>query len=192
MAQAINPTGRFSIPTEYKGIRFRSKLEADWARFFDGQKIKWEYEPTGIYVGDQFTLCDFHLPEVRQWFEVKGVWTEAESEKYLAFADAIDPEDLFVGGPHGLLAGTWDGNWEAACAVGCSECGLTRFERLDDERRCRCSKAMGLPNEWTRARWSVGRPLPEESRGRIEWPSGRFVDSGGNVEFNQWLWGHVS
>jgi len=33
------------IPTEYKGYRFRSRLEARWAAFFDLLNWKWEYEP---------------------------------------------------------------------------------------------------------------------------------------------------
>lgn len=32
-------------PTTYKGIKFRSKLEAQWAAFFDLVNIKWLYEP---------------------------------------------------------------------------------------------------------------------------------------------------
>ena len=33
------------IPTNFQGIRFRSRLEATWARFFDSLGWKWEYEP---------------------------------------------------------------------------------------------------------------------------------------------------
>ena len=32
-------------PTTYKGIRFRSRLEAKWAAFFDQIAWPWEYEP---------------------------------------------------------------------------------------------------------------------------------------------------
>ena len=35
------------IETVYKGDRFRSRLEARWAVFFDAARIKWEYEPEG-------------------------------------------------------------------------------------------------------------------------------------------------
>lgn len=34
-----------AIPTEYKGIRFRSRTEARWAAFFDEVKLDWQYEP---------------------------------------------------------------------------------------------------------------------------------------------------
>ena len=32
-------------PTEYKGVLFRSRLEARWAAFFDLAGWKWQYEP---------------------------------------------------------------------------------------------------------------------------------------------------
>lgn len=38
----MNKTG---IPTTYKSYRFRSRLEAKWARFFDLLNWEWEYEP---------------------------------------------------------------------------------------------------------------------------------------------------
>ncbi len=34
-----------AIPTIYKGIRFRSRLEAKWACFFDTIMLEWQYEP---------------------------------------------------------------------------------------------------------------------------------------------------
>ena len=34
-----------AIPTTYGGTRFRSRLEARWAAFFDLVGWKWEYEP---------------------------------------------------------------------------------------------------------------------------------------------------
>lgn len=36
---------KWSVPVTYKGIRFRSRLEARWAVFFDVLGIKYEYEP---------------------------------------------------------------------------------------------------------------------------------------------------
>ena len=34
-----------AIPTEYRGIRFRSRTEARWAAFFDEVGWSWQYEP---------------------------------------------------------------------------------------------------------------------------------------------------
>ncbi len=36
-----------AIETSYKGYRFRSRLEARWAVFFDSLGVKWEYELEG-------------------------------------------------------------------------------------------------------------------------------------------------
>lgn len=60
------------IETIYKGYRFRSRLEARWAVFFDALDVKWEYEPEGFDLGDAGKyLPDFHLPDHRLWIEVK-------------------------------------------------------------------------------------------------------------------------
>jgi hypothetical protein len=63
---------RNAIETRYAGCRFRSRLEARWAVFFDKLGIGWEYEPQGYRVGGTPYLPDFWLPKMRQWVEVKG------------------------------------------------------------------------------------------------------------------------
>jgi hypothetical protein len=61
-----------AIETEYKGYRFRSRLEARWAVFFDQLGILYEYEPEGIVLSDgTHYLPDFYLPEFHCYFEVK-------------------------------------------------------------------------------------------------------------------------
>ena len=60
------------IETVYKGYRFRSRLEARWAVFFDNLGIVWEYEKEGFDLGEGiYYLPDFWLPEVKMWAEVK-------------------------------------------------------------------------------------------------------------------------
>jgi hypothetical protein len=65
-----------AIETKYAGYRFRSRLEARWAVFFDVCGIEWEYEPEGFTVdtprGRINYLPDFWLPQTGQWAEVKG------------------------------------------------------------------------------------------------------------------------
>jgi len=62
-------------PTYYDGIRFRSRLEATWAAFFDLCRWRWEYEPLDLkgWVPD-FVL---HGPEPIA-VEVKPVMTFAD------------------------------------------------------------------------------------------------------------------
>jgi hypothetical protein len=61
-----------AIPTNYAGCRFRSRLEARWAVFFDAMGIGWEYEKQGYRIGRRNYLPDFYLPLTRTWAEVKG------------------------------------------------------------------------------------------------------------------------
>ena len=86
------------IETEYKGYRFRSRLEARWAVFFDACGVRWEYEPEGYVLTDgQYYLPDFLLHDVtfnhggysegRDLFdEVKGKMTAEDAKKIWQFA----------------------------------------------------------------------------------------------------------
>ena len=69
------------IETVYNGYRFRSRLEARWAVFFDSLKIKWLYEPEGFYINGSAYLPDFYLPDCKQFFEVKGVMSTNDLDK---------------------------------------------------------------------------------------------------------------
>ncbi len=60
-----------AIETIYKGYRFRSRLEARWAVFFDSLNIAWDYEKEGFDIGGQWYLPDFWLPEFGLWVEIK-------------------------------------------------------------------------------------------------------------------------
>jgi hypothetical protein len=84
-----------AIETCYKGYRFRSRLEARWAVFFDALGIAWEYEKEGYDLGEAgWYLPDFFVPYPYQesypnagyWFEVKG---GKPSEDELAKARAL-------------------------------------------------------------------------------------------------------
>lgn len=67
-----------SVPTDYAGIRFRSRLEARWAVFLATAGIEWRYEPRtlAIHVPRRHRLIpwlpDFWLPHSAQLAEVKG------------------------------------------------------------------------------------------------------------------------
>lgn len=77
-----------AIETKYKGYRFRSRLEARWAVFFDALGIEWEYEKEGyqLNTGERY-LPDFYLPDTKTWVEVKGVMSADESTKLGRFLD---------------------------------------------------------------------------------------------------------
>ena len=61
-----------AIPTTYAGVRFRSKLEAKYAKAFDYYGIQWDYETIGLNINGEYYLPDFWLPEGKTFFEVKG------------------------------------------------------------------------------------------------------------------------
>ena len=62
------------IETEYRGYRFRSRLEARWAVAFDHLGVEWKYETEGYHIGHEARpyLPDFWLPVLGAWAEVKG------------------------------------------------------------------------------------------------------------------------
>lgn len=88
-----------AIQTEYKGYKFRSRLEARWAVFFDTLGVKWEYEPKGYDLGNGvYYLPDFLLHDVTVnhglfqrhcdiYVEVKGVMTDEDARKIIRFSD---------------------------------------------------------------------------------------------------------
>lgn len=66
------------IETVYNGYKFRSRLEARWAVFFDAMGIRYEYEHEGFEIefgnGEIIRyLPDFWFPEYRLFGEVKGI-----------------------------------------------------------------------------------------------------------------------
>lgn len=71
-----------AIDTEYNGYKFRSRLEARWAVFFDALGVKYEYEPQGFEFEDGTRyLPDFWLPEHEIWVEVKGQYPTEEEKR---------------------------------------------------------------------------------------------------------------
>jgi hypothetical protein len=68
------------IETRYKGYRFRSRLEARWAVFFDSLPFpeSWEYEIEGFNLRGTLYLPDFYLPRFDCFIEVKGRTPTAE------------------------------------------------------------------------------------------------------------------
>jgi hypothetical protein len=60
-------------PKTYRGVRFRSTLEACWALNLDTLNISWSYEPMVLIFDDgRSYLPDFYLPDISTWLEVKG------------------------------------------------------------------------------------------------------------------------
>jgi hypothetical protein len=58
-------------PTTYKGIRMRSRLEADYAAYLDRQDCPWEYEPECFASPEGQWLPDFRGGQDRALIELK-------------------------------------------------------------------------------------------------------------------------
>lgn len=99
------------IETKYRGYRFRSRLEARWAVFFDAANIAWEYEKDGYNVNGRHYLPDFYLPQQDAFFEVKGT-NDYDEALLQGLADVTHkPVVLAVGNiPEGQNC-DYDENW---------------------------------------------------------------------------------
>lgn len=97
-----------ALDTEYKGYKFRSRLEARWAVFFDSLGVEWEYEPEGFDLGGGLHyLPDFRLHGVTIshafykenctiYVEVKGNMTAGDALKINRFYEmGISEENSF-------------------------------------------------------------------------------------------------
>lgn len=87
-----------AIETVYKGYRFRSRLEARWAVFFDALGIVWKYEHEGYDLGKLgWYLPDFEikLANGEEWFvEVKG---DKEDSKGISKSCLLDNHSISLG-----------------------------------------------------------------------------------------------
>lgn len=98
-----------AIPTHYKGITFRSRLEASWAGYFDFLKLAWFYEPEGYEVGRGVGwLPDFYLPERKLLVEAKA-WKGEGLDKAAHFVLRTG-RDVLISLPNGrfLLCSKYD------------------------------------------------------------------------------------
>ena len=139
-------SGIKAIETVYNGYRFRSRLEARWAVFFDALNIPYEYEPEGFCLSDgTFYLPDFYLPEQKEWFEVKGIMSEEDKQKIERFIEdtqmptAVGYSDFTFQSPalggaecYGLSQKDWS-------YIGkCAKCGKLYFVSEDGTYQCTC------------------------------------------------------
>lgn len=172
---------KFSIPTMYAGTRFRSKLEADYARTFDALGVKWEFEGVAHYFGKTFYYPDFWLPRSRQYVEVKGVFEPNDVKKIRALIAEAKPRQytgehvpdipIVAAMPGGVFFG-WERtaepveNWytfltKSARKVelfACTACRGWWFCDPSEGFRCQCC---GVWDGNGRVATSIGSPIPE-------------------------------
>jgi hypothetical protein len=120
-----------AIETIYNGFRFRSRLEARWAVFFDALGVKHEYEREGYKLPSGHYLPDFWLPNYKCWVEIKGQEpTPAELKRAEELRDATTfPVCVFSGPPEA------------------GECGLCYA--------CDTTDSSGGLSEWPETAWAI-------------------------------------
>ena len=80
-----------ALETHYNGYKFRSRLEARWAVFFDQCGIEYDYEVQGFITSKGPYLPDFYLPNLHGglWIEIKPIHEDGEAEDKLSDVAAI-------------------------------------------------------------------------------------------------------
>jgi hypothetical protein len=139
-------------PTTYRGVNFRSELEAAWAAFFDLRGIEWEYEPLlqSSWIPD-FLIKLKHDDETETYacaevrpFDCQKQW-EAEPNLLEKIRDA-SPEGRVV-----ILLGVSSWIPTASYIFNCfPQTGQATLEEMsfgDEDSR--------MSEDWTRARTAV-------------------------------------
>lgn len=91
-----------AVETVFGGWRFRSRLEARWAVFYQALGVPFEYEMEGFRLpGKSWYLPDFYLPQQDCWVEIKPERpTEEEQAKAGALANGVGKRVyIFYGSP---------------------------------------------------------------------------------------------
>lgn len=127
-----------AIETEYKGYRFRSRLEARWAVFFDALGVAWEYEPEGYEMGEVRYLPDFSVAEWDAFIEVKPVMPEyGDWNKCASLMETSGKSVLIFYGTPG------DGSYRVHCPFG-YQGDLSELNDCDFVGIVACRKCDGL------------------------------------------------
>lgn len=146
-----------AIKTKYKGVEFRSGLEARYAKMFDTLDISWIYEPEGYQLSNGLCyLPDFYLPDSHQFFEVKGIMGQIDMDKIENLAYEAG-KSVVIGLPDGkveiydyfddyLKDGTISRSYDHysssdTCLAKCEECHKWWFMNSVMGWECRCCGA---------------------------------------------------
>lgn len=120
-----------AIQTEYRGFKFRSRLEARWAVFFDTIMHDWTYEPEGFDLPSGWYLPDFYIKGFDVYVEIKpAAPTKKEMQFGLDMHAAGKNFVLFYGDDPAAVFSNWswperlgskrpgDWNWDGFKPVG--------------------------------------------------------------------------
>ncbi len=98
-----------ALPTNYRGLTYRSRAEARWAIVFDklGWQHLYEYEAYALPSGGY--LPDFYLPGFNVFFEIKGTRPDERAKrKALELSETTEYPVVISSGPPNHLRKEWD------------------------------------------------------------------------------------
>ena len=82
--------------TDYKGVYFRSRLEARWCEFFENIGVRFEYEPEKQSTSIGGYIPDFYFRSLKTWVEIKGVKPTTDEITKLEAAMAETAQALYA------------------------------------------------------------------------------------------------
>ena len=158
------------IETIYAGSRFRSRLEARWAVFFNWLKIRYVYEPEGYELSDGTRyLPDFYLPDQDTFFEVKGVMREVDMHKIQQFREdshkpvvigyddmKFDATDYWQKTDDQHAAEYEFAGQDSSVLARCKVCGKPYFMGINGSFACRCCGAYDGDGHFDILGWGNG------------------------------------
>lgn len=165
-----------SVPTWYKGTRFRSTLEADWACTFDAMGWQWQYEPEALLLSTGVMYRpDFYLPSQRVWCEVKGPHNERMDRPSQLHRDLNwDNVDEWSWYAKLVVVLRAPGPGEAAMWDKATDEGQDIVVVFCPEEGCRKYSFMDFNGIWTcRHHFNVGkesRRFWRDADGEVNWP----------------------
>ena len=136
--------------TQYKGVWYRSKLEAKVAQALDNLGIAFTYEPQGYKLSNgMWYRPDFWLPYAKQFIECKGKMDEIDAAKIVGLVNDHGMPVVVLGyGSVMLVTRMFDApeldvvTYSSGIQlVRCAECGKQWFMSTSDTYACRCCGA---------------------------------------------------
>jgi hypothetical protein len=163
-----------AIETIYRSYRFRSRLEARWAVFFDAAGIGFQYEAEGFNLDGTYYLPDFWLPRNKCFVEIKPKLPRQERSSQLKALQPLlarlakqtdqsvfllegspcpeDPSDcLLRSAPEEIPSVTGLAPGKGVCSARlfeCAHCGQVAFRMMPRgpyEMWCECRGGPGKP-----------------------------------------------
>lgn len=127
-----------AIETVYDGYKFRSRLEARWAVFFNVLGVKYEYEKEGYDLDGTYYLPDFWLPEQKYWIEIKGNTNAVGYDNVFKLSESTGCKGFVISGEIPYVT---------------NESDFSEFSQIDpgsDEGYtwCECPDCRGIGIEW--------------------------------------------